>query len=839
MNRMIVSRWSRVPAMPPGSRGSVSPGAWTLSLLLGVAVCAPGMARAADSNRCAALLKTGEDHLAAWRVTEARAAFAEAETAARTGAERAEARLLGGHARYYAGRYAEARDAYAGVDGIAGRTPDQAFYARQYAGHAWLQEEDFARAVGAYRDLVRAGARPTLLRNARNDLAFAFVDWLNRAQARCRLGDLPAALAEARKLAAEPDAPDRERTGAWLVEGACLLQQKDGDGARAAFGRVLDFRAVPPQTWQVSSALAGIARSYEAEGHPGAALKAWRRLLAQPGAQPNRRAEALERARALGDGEPAPDHELDRTYGAECNPTGQPIGGGAGYTETVTNGAVEVGTAEDLLDALRALGEQAPEARAGKVVYVRPGAELNLAGRAGIVVPSGVTLAGNRGAGGAPGPLLFTDKPLAGFTWFAVGDGARVTGLRLRGDAAPFSVLFGMWPYSYWDAEKFLKTGWTITTVTAITTGDRVRVDNCEIGRFARGISVGGDANRIQHNTLYDISPYPIVMGGVQPPLIEGNRIDWVWHAIATSDDMLAGYEARYNEFREFAPNLWGQGISGQFALDHHGLGERFVVHHNTFRHLNREEGVPNRAVCLAPPWDLAQVNNNWFADTMTADEATYWLTTLGPVKTLTNLIEIVTKRDLSPYAEAYLKALPNDATFDLRQVVAMTRGGVGGENLWIYNNAYGPDRGVLPVTLFATPRIRFFQPVHGQPRTSLGHGRGGATNPALRHWRGRVPVLLEVELLPGLALKEVTVEFVSPDPARLLAGGYAPREADLRRLFAGPAAPEPGALVLDTQAMPNGIYGLRAAAEDQRGIRAHHLIYFAIVNPAPETDRR
>ncbi len=52
-------------------------------------------------------------------------------------------------------------------------------------------------------------------------------------------------------------------------------------------------------------------------------------------------------------------------------------------------------------------------------------------------------------------------------------------------------------------------------------------------------------------------------------------------------------------------------------------------------------------------------------------------------------------------------------------------------------------------------------------------------------------------------------------------------------------AAPAPGAVALETRDLPNGLYGLMVAAEDTRGIRAHHLTFFEIVNPQPEPGAR
>jgi len=78
-----------------------------------------------------------------------------------------------------------------------------------------------------------------------------------------------------------------------------------------------------------------------------------------------------------------------------------------------------------------------------------------------------------------------------------------------------------------------------------------------------------------------------------------------------------------------------------------------------------------------------------------------------------------------------------------------------------------------------------------------------------------------------------VTIDLITPNLDRLYAGSfYAPRPKELRRLYEGPTAPTSGQIVLDTRALPNGVYGLIVTAEDNRGIRGDHRTFFEIVNP-------
>ncbi|MBI3946684.1 MAG: tetratricopeptide repeat protein [Armatimonadetes bacterium] len=808
-------------------------------VLLGLGFLVPLGCQAADTAAFKGFteaMAAGEAAMEARHLPQAREAFEAAGRLAGKDEERASARLSMGHTLYHDGRYAEARAVYTEVLAMPGAAADDLFYARQFTGHSFVQEEDFAGALQAYRDTYEKGrARPTLYGNVRNDIIFAYMDAVSLGQRLYRLGETARAEAALKGALALEGLPAREQSLAWLTLGHCRFHENDFTGARAAYEKVLDLEALCPDGWDRSEAQLSIARSFEKEGRSEDARQARARLLTLAGAHPNHRAEAVDRLKAMGADIRAPIQGLDAEYGAECNPTGSPIGGGQGYARIVTRGDQEVATLAELEAALQRLAGMAPEARRGKVVYLKPGAKINLAGRTGFVVPSGVTLAGNRGQAGAPGPLLYSDAHFEGYAALSLEADARLTGIRFQGDAAPFKELFGIWPHGYFSADFFEKSGRKKPSATAVRCGDRVEVDNCELSCFQTAISVSGYDIHVHHNYLHDIHAYPVVFnrGGARDPLIEANIIDWAWHAVATADDMMASLIVRYNLFREVAPNLWGQGVSGQFAVDHHGMGVRFDIHHNTFLHLDRQEGVPNRSICLAPPWDIARMRNNWFVDYMTADEATYW-SMQQPVKTMVDLKAIVTRRDLSAHMKEYLENIQDYSQFDVRQIVAMTRAGVGGQNMWVYNNAYGTERDVLDTTIFTTPHIFFVSPTHRRVRTRLGQGRGGTTNPPLHHLRGEVPIDMQVEVLRPLTLKRVTIDLLTVPDDRLYSGRYIiPQGDEARRLYEGTDAPAPGAVALDTRRLPNGVYGLLVTAEDSRGIRADHQTYFEVVNPA------
>jgi hypothetical protein len=121
-------------------------------------------------------------------------------------------------------------------------------------------------------------------------------------------------------------------------------------------------------------------------------------------------------------------------HGPELNPTGAPIGGGAGYRALVSAGQAQVVASKaELLGALA-------RAPAGAVIYVRDDVTIDLTGSDDLTIPGGVTLASGRGRGDSLGAMIYSNS-LTGESLFIPmlktgGKGVRITGLRLRGPFA-------------------------------------------------------------------------------------------------------------------------------------------------------------------------------------------------------------------------------------------------------------------------------------------------------------------------------------------------------------------------------------------------------------------
>ncbi|MGI6609479.1 MAG: hypothetical protein ACOX4G_03080 [Limnochordia bacterium] len=281
-------------------------------------------------------------------------------------------------------------------------------------------------------------------------------------------------------------------------------------------------------------------------------------------------------------------------YGAEANPTGEPLGGGTGYTRLVHGGEYEVQDREGFLAALK-------RARPGEIIYLLPQAEIDLTGLENVEMPQGVTIAGNRGDAGSPGPLIYSTQ-LKTYPLFNVGGpGVRVTGIRLRGPSPQ-----------------------TPDSIAMRIMANDVEVDNCEIFNWSyAGVAILRAQNAyIHHNFIHDVRRpglgYPVVVDD-GTALVEANIFDYYRHAIAATGTKGTGYEARYNLVRESA-------IS--HAFDMHGgtdycprrttctdqdvltAGAYVDIHHNTFL-ITSYEAIRIRGV----PSEYVDIHHNWFID--------------------------------------------------------------------------------------------------------------------------------------------------------------------------------------------------------------------------------
>ena len=260
----------------------------------------------------------------------------------------------------------------------------------------------------------------------------------------------------------------------------------------------------------------------------------------------------------------AKQKDRPETFGAEHNPTGNPIGGGDGYADGFRSGDRSVRSYDDLARALEG-------AAAGDVVFVPADAEIDMGGRPGLGIPEAVTLAGDRGADGSAGGLVYSNAPDTPCLFRTEGDCIRVTGLRFRG------------PYPHRDRAAHSSFG-------IFTAHFSLEIDNCEISGFsvaATRFDDGATRGYVHHNFIHHNQKgglgYGVSINGATV-LVEANLFDWCRHHIASSGTPGSGYEARYNICLDHANGHLFDMHGGQDRGDATEIsGDWMDIHHNTF----------------------------------------------------------------------------------------------------------------------------------------------------------------------------------------------------------------------------------------------------------------
>jgi len=292
----------------------------------------------------------------------------------------------------------------------------------------------------------------------------------------------------------------------------------------------------------------------------------------------------------------------EETFGAQPNPTGDPIGGGDGYRYLIDKSDYRVKTAEELLAALE-------EAKAGQIVYVDDQAEIDLTGKKNIMIAGGVTLASGRGKQNSQGALIYSNELAASPLLLPGGEKVRITGLRLRGPDQQRRTE---------QMAKLHKEGryYSIPNSDGIICSyPNLEVDNCELWGWSHAavfLRRGALRAHIHHNYIHHNQRHGLGYGvclDQADALIEANLFDWCRHHIAGTGRPHTSYEARYNLVLENA---------NSHSFDMHGgadrkdgtdiAGDSIKIHHNTFR----ATSVP-AIVIRGRPRQSAEIHHNWF----------------------------------------------------------------------------------------------------------------------------------------------------------------------------------------------------------------------------------
>ena len=303
-------------------------------------------------------------------------------------------------------------------------------------------------------------------------------------------------------------------------------------------------------------------------------------------------------------------------YGCIPDSTG-PVGGGNGYTRTVTTGEHEATSVEQLIAGLH-------DARPGETVFI-PGeaildfTSLVLAGRFALQLPAGVTLAGDRGTRGSAGALLKSDAYATSPLIRIEGPGARITGLRIQGPDPERDLAH--WRRSFWSSRE-KRQGLSEdqyfyqfpASRGVYTEYDGMEVDNCELSGWslAAVFLAAGKGHHLHHNFIHHNQRQGLGYGishGTAFSVIEYNRFDSNRHSISGTGESPSGYVARYN---------LDTGHSLSHSFDMHGgrdrkdgtstAGSRIEIYHNTFLGTRRAINIRGR------PEEYARIFGNWFA---------------------------------------------------------------------------------------------------------------------------------------------------------------------------------------------------------------------------------
>lgn len=307
------------------------------------------------------------------------------------------------------------------------------------------------------------------------------------------------------------------------------------------------------------------------------------------------------------------------SFGAESNPTGNPIGGGAGYNNIYTSTdpriTTVVTTKAELVNAISNAG-------AGDIIFINSNANIDLSNTQ-VRIPAGVTLASDRGYSGSTGAKIFQTASVGGYDGAPLltnGPGVRITGLRIEGPD--------------------MTSAFYSPNIIGVVSGyDNTEIDNCEIYGWGSGTAVliygptgGGKAdasgyihhNYIHHNQMNGMGVgYGVLVTENSKVLVEGNYFDYNRVDIVTTGRANDSYEARYNivgpdKLPPTAPG-YGIGMGSIYWNNTQGIpmsANLIVIHHNTFQ-LNANpsvglEGISPKGMYINHNWMLPASSMSW-----------------------------------------------------------------------------------------------------------------------------------------------------------------------------------------------------------------------------------
>lgn len=295
-------------------------------------------------------------------------------------------------------------------------------------------------------------------------------------------------------------------------------------------------------------------------------------------------------------------------------------------------GSVTASDADFVVETADEMHAALGQAVSGDVVWVPGDAVIDATGQT-FEVPSGVTVASDRGRNGSSGGRVFKSEPTSEWAIFVPqGNDCRFTGLHLHGGQE------GFWTLEERGVDSIYGVGLSMGVWIRGDTS-RTEIDNCLMHGFSYcGVRVGFfdvSGTYIHHNEIVDI-PAPQLGYGVTiydaDPMIEYNYFDATRHAIAGYGGYLGTeYTARHNLFGPRTrlhvldmhggedPNWDGECQISGWLSDYveNWVAGSMTIENNVVlatTSMRPDSDFPQEAVVVrGTPRNTVEVRNNWF----------------------------------------------------------------------------------------------------------------------------------------------------------------------------------------------------------------------------------
>ena len=225
----------------------------------------------------------------------------------------------------------------------------------------------------------------------------------------------------------------------------------------------------------------------------------------------------------------------------------------------------------------------------GQVIYIPNDLEIDLTGKKNIVIPSGITIIGDRGKEGGLGARLFTtDSGI--FPLFKVEDNIKISGIRIEGGDK--NIYFNNIEIIGENSNNLNRYKNPVSTGIEIIGSDFI-LENCELSGWthtAIHVKKGSKRNTFKynffhHNRRYGLG-YGITVDGGEA-LIVANYFDYNRHDIAGTGIPGSGYEVYLNVFLS---NTYSDSIDMHGGYDRKDgtniAGDYMYVYNNYFERI-------------------------------------------------------------------------------------------------------------------------------------------------------------------------------------------------------------------------------------------------------------